>query len=379
MTMQIDRRTILAGAGAAALAPSVAFAQTPAAAAAEVYRRSMVIDALGSLSSFDPDDKEDTDGLLPRFLADLRASGVTAINQTVSAVGNEPGKYENTIEIIAWADRQIARHPDLLMKVLSAADLAEAKRSGRVGVIYGTQDTSFLEGALDRLEVFHGLGVRIVQPVYNRRNMMGDGCLEPNNGGLSLSGRELVARLNEERIVVDMSHAGMRTQAEAITLSKRPCAITHSGCRALNDNPRNTRDEELRLLAGKGGVLGIYFMPFLRAKGAQTAADVIAHIEHAIKVMGEDHVGLGTDGGVPAIKDMAAYRKAMKGFNDARQKAGIAAPGELAESILIVPEYNEPRRFERLAADLLRRGHSTRRVEKILGANFSRLFSEVWG
>ncbi|MEO7636405.1 MAG: membrane dipeptidase [Sphingomicrobium sp.] len=350
----------------------------PGDAARRAYANATVIDALGGLSSFDPDDKPGQT-LLPRFIGEMRASGVTAINLTVSDVGNGPGKFLSTVENIAFCDRQIALFSDVLMKVTSAAGLREAKASGKVGVIYGTQDTTLLEGDLARLDTLYNFGVRIIQPVYNRRNMMGDGCLEPNNGGLSLSGRELVAKLNAMRVLVDMSHAAPRTQAEAIALSTRPCAITHSGCRALNDNPRNTFDGEMRALAGKGGVMGIYFMPFLRASGQQTAADVIAHIEHAVKVMGEDHVGLGTDSGVPAVRDMAAYRKDVDEATERRKMAGIAAPGEAAGVTLIVPEYNHPRRFERLADDLLKRGHSSARVAKILGNNFARLFSEVWG
>ncbi|MEO5973221.1 MAG: membrane dipeptidase [Sphingomicrobium sp.] len=378
--MRMTRREAVAGGAslAGAMLAGPLKAAGPGDAARRAYANATVIDALGGLSSFDPDDKPGQT-LLPRFIGEMRASGVTAINLTVSDVGNGPGKFLSTVENIAFCDRQIALFSDVLMKVTSAAGLREAKASGKVGVIYGTQDTTLLEGDLARLDTLYNFGVRIIQPVYNRRNMMGDGCLEPNNGGLSLSGRELVAKLNAMRVLVDMSHAAPRTQAEAIALSTRPCAITHSGCRALNDNPRNTFDGEMRALAGKGGVMGIYFMPFLRASGQQTAADVIAHIEHAVKVMGEDHVGLGTDSGVPAVRDMAAYRKDVDEATERRKMAGIAAPGEAAGVTLIVPEYNHPRRFERLADDLLKRGHSSARVAKILGNNFARLFSEVWG
>jgi membrane dipeptidase len=379
--MKLSRREALAGGAtlaAAALGGPALAATQPGAIARRSYSRAMVIDGLGGLASFDPDDKPGS-GLLPRFISEMRASGVTAINLTVSDVGNGPGKYLSTVENIAFYDRQMELFPAVLTKVTGIADLRRAKATGRLGVIYGTQDTTMLEGDWGRLDTLFNLGIRVVQPVYNRRNMMGDGCLEPNNGGLSLSGHELVTRLNTMRVLVDMSHAAPRTQAEAIAQSKRPCAITHSGCRALNDNPRNTRDIEMRALADKGGVMGIYFMPFLRPSGQQTSADVIAHIEHAIKVMGEDHVGLGTDSGVPAVRDMAAYRKIVDEATEQRKKLGIAAPGEAPGVTLIVPEYNHPRRFEQLADDLIRRGHRSARVEKILGNNFARLFGEVWG
>jgi membrane dipeptidase len=338
----------------------------------------MVIDALSGLGSFDPTFTDPYGPLSPRYVAEIRQSGVTAINLTVSGVGNGPGKYEEAIKNIAYYEREMARFPDLFLKVRTAHDLVAAKTQGKLGVIYGFQDTSMLDGDFDRLDQFASLGVKIIQPVYNRRNLMGDGCLEPNNGGLSTLGRELIGKLNERRILVDLSHAGSRVQSEAIALSKQPCAITHSGCRNLVDVPRNTRDEELRMLADRGGVLGIYFMPFLRASGQPNADDVLRHIEHAVDVAGEDHVGVGTDGGIPSVVHINEYRESQKSIFEERRKLGIAAPGESPDVMLLVPEYNSPRRLERLADDLLRRGHPAGRVEKILGGNFARLFREVW-
>jgi membrane dipeptidase len=131
-------------------------------------------------------------------------------------------------------------------------------------------------------------------------------------------------------------------------------------------------------LAEKGGVVGIYFMPFLRPSGQPHAEDVIRHLEHAVDVCGEDHVGLGTDGIISGIEINDGYRKYQRKFFEGRQKAGIAAPGESADIFNLIPEYNEPRRFKKLADDLSRRGWPSNRVEKILGANFARLFTEVW-
>jgi membrane dipeptidase len=135
----------------------------------------------------------------------------------------------------------------------------------------------------------------------------------------------------------------------------------------------------LKALADKGGVAGIYFMPYLRVKGQQTAADVIAHLEHAVQVMGEDHVGLGTDGSISGVDLTPEYRKKYAEANALRKSSGIAAPNENDDVFTFAPDLNTPRRFETLADMLLSRGWSTTRVEKILGANFARLFSEVWG
>ena len=155
-------------------------------------------------------------------------------------------------------------------------------------------------------------------------------------------------------------------------------AITHTGCRALVDVPRNTDDSSLKALADRGGVAGIYFMPFLRASGQPHAEDLILHLEHAVNVCGEDHVGLGTDGIISGIEVNDAYRKYQREFFEERKKAGISAPGEAADVFNFVPEYNEAGRFLKLADDLVRRGWKPSRVEKILGANFVRLFGSVW-
>jgi len=375
----LDRREFLSSAVAAALAasPMVRAAAPKRGFTEQAYAKAVVIDALGGPGGFEPDRTEP--GFSAKALADAKASGVTAVNLTVNSVGNGPRKFEETVSEIAFAERMIGAHPDYFMKVLKGADLKTAKDSGRMGFIYGFQDTSSLDGDLERLAVFHGLGVRIVQPVYNRRNLMGDGCLEPANGGLSTLGRELIAEINKQKILLDLSHAGARTQAEGIAASKSPMAITHTGCRALVDVPRNTHDSELKAVADRGGVVGIYFMPFLRASGQPHAEDLLKHLEHAVNVCGEDHVGLGTDGGISAIKLDDKYAAFQRKFFEDRQKAGIAAPGEAADVFNLVPEYNDEHRFFTLANDLSERGWNAKRIEKILGANFARLFGEVWG
>jgi len=264
------------------------------------------------------------------------------------------------------------------MKFNDARDFAVAKKSGKLAIIYGFQDATPLAEDLDRLETFRGLGVRIIQLTYNRRNLVGDGCLEPGNAGLSQFGRELVERMNATNMLVDLSHCGQRTTDETIAASKKPVAITHTGCAALANLPRNKNDATLRALAERGGVAGIYFMPYLRTSGQPMAADVVAHIEHALDVAGEDHVGLGTDGTISAVELTDDYKKAFAEEIAQRQKNGISAPGETTAVYTFVPDLNTPRRFETLATLLAKRGKSERVIDKVLGGNFLRLFNETW-
>jgi membrane dipeptidase len=370
----------MAGAAASVIANkwSLALGATSGGYARARYDRAIVIDALGGLGEFDPDAAEDAP-LSARGLSDARASGVTAINFTVNSVGNGPNRFMDTVTSIAGLEHELTAHPDALMKILKGSDIQTAKSTKRVGIIYGCQDTTMLEGDLKRLAVFADLGVRIVQPTYNIRNLMGDGCIETADGGLSKLGYQFIAEMNRLNLLLDLSHAGPRTIAEGIAASKAPMAITHTGCRELVDLPRNTRDSEFKALAARGGVAGIYFMPFLRASGQPHSEDLIRHIEHAVNVCGEDHVGLGTDGSLSGVPLTDAYRAYFRKDEEARIKAGFAAPGESADVLTIVPEYNDPLRFNRLAGDLSSRGWPDSRIDKLLGANFARLFTAVWG
>jgi membrane dipeptidase len=199
------------------------------------------------------------------------------------------------------------------------------------------------------------------------------------NRGLTPLGRAAVAALNEQRIMVDLSHSGETTCLEATRLSKQPVSINHTGCRALVDLPRNKTDAELRLVAQGGGFVGIYFMPFVSASGHATAADVVAHIEHAVNVCGEDHVGIGTDGSVTAIDDLDGYRARLAQEVAARAAAGIGAKGERADTFPFVVDLRDIEQFQKLAQLLARRGHTAARIDKILGLNFLRFATEVWG
>jgi membrane dipeptidase len=389
----ITRRQIIGGAAAAAIvqprsgvraaANSAPAASNSARAAANGayprarYDQAVVIDALGGLGEFNPDAPDDAP-LSARGLSDARESGVTVVNFTVNDVGNGPNKFMAAVKNIADLERELALHPDALMKVVRGRDIQTAKAGKRIGIVYGCQDTTMLEADLKNLRVFANLGVRIVQPTYNVRNLMGDGCIEKADGGLSKMGYDFVAEMNKLNLLLDLSHAGPRTIAEGIVASKAPMAITHTGCRALVDLPRNTRDSELKALADRGGVAGMYFMPFLRESGQPHAEDLIRHIEHAVNVCGEDHVGLGTDGSLSGVPMTDAYLAYFKKQAQARAAAGFAAPGESADVLTVVPEYNEPLRFYRLANDLKTKGWPDSRIDKLLGANFARLFAQVW-
>ena len=371
----LTRRTFVVGGAAAAVA--LARREIAFAAANDVYARAIVIDGLGGFGN-----SKGAPGapLTDAFVQDIRASGITCVHTTILPVGSTPPDtgFTQAVIGIGECEREIEAHPDVLARVRRVADIAAAKRAGRTGIIYGFQDGVAFETDLSRLDELYRLGIRVVQPTYNRRNLLGDGCLEPANAGLSKTGVEAIAKMNELGILVDLSHCGRRTATDAIQASVKPVAFTHTGCAALNDHPRNRTDAELRAVADEGGVSGIYFMPFLSEGRQPTAADVIRHLEHMIDVAGEEHVSIGTDGSVSAEIVDDEFKEIFAGFVRRRREAGISAPGETEDGYLFANELNSPRRLETLAGMLSDRGHSDGRIEKILGANLLRVLSDVW-
>lgn len=313
-------------------------------------------------------------------LEHMRESGLTATHLTVGDVGamTPLAAFEKIVRSITHWERQIDNHPAVLSRVRQAQDIKTAKRTGTTGLIYGLQDGVSFEDDLERLDALQQLGVRIIQPTYNRRNLLGDGCMEPADAGLSRTGVQAIERMNELDILVDLSHCGRKTAADAIATSRRPVSFTHTGMYSLAEHPRHRTDEEIKAVADTGGIIGIYIMPYL-AKGNQpTADDVIRHLEHAISVAGEDHVALGTDGTISPTTLTDEYKETFRKMTRRRAELGIAAPYETETGYLFASDLNTPARFETLAELLLARGHSETRIEKLLGANLLSLFSESW-
>jgi membrane dipeptidase len=373
--MDFDRRTMLVGAASAALA-GPALARRPARAAGW-YEKMIVIDGLGGIR--DPYAPDTQTRLSERAWAEMKQTGVTAMNVTLGPVGNQPDAWPEFLKSLDVYDSVFAANPDRLRLIRTAADLKKAKSARQIGLIYGTQDTAMVGTTLDRLAELNKRGVRVVQLTYNLRNLSGDGALEPGNAGLSKLGHATIARIEKEKLLLDLSHGGARTITEAIAAAKRPPTISHTGARALYDHPRNVDDATLKALADKGGVAGIYFMPYLVASSKPSGDDLVAHIEHMANVAGEDHLGIGTDGGFLPLEINAETWKRARESYEARTKAGFAAPGEYPDTLTIVMDYNRLDRFQRLAEVLERRGWNSSRLEKFFGGNLLRLYGEAWG
>ena len=376
----IDRRGLL---GAAALA-GVASA-LPAAPKKRASSDMLIVNALGGFSDMNVEripgviQPDPRDWPSPRVLADARASGMDVVNVTLGYVAGPMEPFEHSVREIGEWNARLRQRPDALTLVTTAADILRARRENRIGVIYGFQNSAMMGDDPKRVQLFADLGVRVFQLTYNPANKAGDGSMAAQNRGITKLGRELIAAMNDAKVMVDLSHSGERTCLDAIQASRVPISINHTGCRALTDLPRNKTDAELRGVAQRGGFVGIYFMPFLNATSAATPEDVVAHIDHAVNVCGEDHVGIGTDGGTTGIDDWPAYRLRARQEIADRKAAGIGATGENPDTVPFVADLYGPGQFRKLIGLLRAKGYSQRRIEKIMGLNFVAYARTVWG
>jgi membrane dipeptidase len=336
--------------------------------AAKLYRDSFILDgnALAGIG-----------GLLGRPNQDeiaklIRDSGVNTIKATL---GGATGNFEVAVADIAAAAQLMEKRADLFLNVLTPADLDRPRKEQKLGVIYSFESANMLEDKVDRIEMFRGLGVRVMQLTYNRKTPFGVGCLDGETDGLTDLGRKAIAKMNELGVALDLSHSNTKTTADGIAASSKPPLITHAGCRAVYMHPRNKEDRELKALADKGGVVGIYMLPYIAASPKQPMLDdYLQHLEHALKICGEDHVGVGSD--VPFFPVDDSDLEEMKKEAEKRKTDGVAAPGE--DRPPYIPDLNTPRKMELIADALLRRGHKSSAVEKVMSANFKRAFGEIW-
>lgn len=341
------------------------------------YPNTIAIDALGGAFPSHPDGS-----FSERDLSEIRESGLSGVVLTLAPSG--PSRFDEAAlkrtlkEFDDW-DGRLRAHPETLTPVRTGADLVRAHETRKLGLIHGFQDTSPLGEDLKRIDMFYARGVRVIQLTHNKRNLVGDGCMEPDNAGLSQFGHEVIDALNARRILIDGAHGGRRTIKEAIAASRLPMTISHTGCAALSDLPRNVPDDILRAMADRGGVAGIIFWPYLRRDTQPMAMDVIRHIEHAIDVCGEDHVGIGTDGNIVPMDRTPEFERQNREWVESAMGDGIFERGRPLPLYTFIPDLNHARRFETLGAMLSARGHSDARISKVLGGNFARVMREVWG
>jgi membrane dipeptidase len=368
-------RSLAAAAAAASLSPPARAEPPPAhpepaVASVSVHARALYHSALIlDCNSAPPEGR-----VSQADLDAVRGSGINVIKYSVGGINDD---FATTVAAVARVQRLIEAYPGHFTQVRVAADFARAKAEGKLGIILSFESAEMLQGRLESLALFRDLGVRVMQLSYNRKSPFAAGVMEPEGGGLTPLGRQAVSEMNRLGIAIDLSHANPATTAEVLDLSTKSPLMTHAGCAAIHAHPRNKTDEQLRALADRGGVVGIFDLPYLTASPRQpTVEDYLQHVEHALKVAGEDHVGIGSDADILPLdlseKGMADLNRQL----EQRRTAGLAAPEE--DRPPYVMGLNTPRRIEIIADGLLKRGYPADVVEKVIGANFARAFADIW-
>ena len=298
---------------------------------------------------------------------DMRKGGLTAANCTCCVWDN----FTETMRNIAKWKKDFAANADIISQVYTTEDILKAKAEGKTGIILGWQNTSGIEDRIEYLELFHELGVRIIQMTYNTQNYVGSGCYEGTDSGLSDFGHDVVAEMNRLGILCDLSHVGPKTSEDTIKASKKRVAYSHCLPAGLKAHPRNKSDEQLRFIADKGGFIGVTMFPPFLAKGPEASvADYVEAMEYIINIAGEDIVGVGTDFTQGYGKPFFDWITHDKGFG--RKLTDFGA--------VINPEgFREIGDFPNLTAAMEARGWSTARTQKGMGQNWLQLLKDVWG
>ena len=320
----------------------------------DLHRRAVVIDGL-IIANWSRD----------IFEAMIRG-GLSAANCTCCVWEGFTATMRNVETWLHWFEE----HSDCIRPVHSAEDIRRAKKEGRTGIILGFQNTSAFEDQLSHIELFKNLGVGIAQLTYNTQNLVGSGCYETRDSGLSDFGREVVAEMNRVGMMCDLSHVGPVTSREAILASSQPVCYSHCLPASLKSHPRNKSDDEIRFIADHGGFVGVtMFPPFLRQGNRSTLADITQAIDHVVSIAGVDNVGLGTDFTQGHGTDFFDYLSRDKGYARKLVEFGGVSP------LLGFGTIDE---MPNLTAAMEKAGWSENRIIKVLGENWLRVLAEAW-
>jgi len=321
--------------------------------AVDLVENSLVIDMLGLLTLDWPRLRRwhtDPRTFSPEDFTPLRESGINVFNPAVDLNGKHPNA--ETREWLQQWNGFIAARNQQFTRVLRCSDIETSRSAGKIGILLGMQNSDHFRSAED-VPTFWDLGQRLSQLTYNGANRIGYGCTERVDQGLTEFGESIVSAMNTSGMIIDVSHAGERTTLDAFEASGHPVLITHSNCKALVPHPRCKSDGVIRAMAKQGGVMGITCVrSFLRRSEDATLEDALNHFDHAIRVAGLEHIGIGSD-------------------TDLQGRDGTSAA-------VRTRGLNHPRRIYDLTDGLLRRRYNSADIALILGGNFRRVMSRIF-
>jgi membrane dipeptidase len=245
----------------------------------------------------------------------------------------------------------------------STEDIRASKRDGKIAIMMGFEGIDPIEDDIGLLRIFHRLGVRSIQLAWLDRNRVADSVFERTNSGLTNFGLSVVEELNKTHMIIDVSHISEKGFTDVLGQTRDPVIASHSNARALLDHPRNLSDEQIKALANNGGVMGVNVAGFV-SKNNPTIGDVLNHVDHVVKLVGMDHIGIGLD--ITENFDKEIYSRIWKG-------TPYNFPFSYAEGI------DNMSRVSNLTKGLVARGYSDQDIMKFLGGNFLRVFEKIFG
>jgi membrane dipeptidase len=298
---------------------------------------------------------------------DMQKGQITAANCTCSVWEN----FAQTIDNLTAWNNHVKKNSDIIFHIKSYKDIKKAQVEGKVGIILGWQNTSAIESDLNKLQIFYDLGIRVAQLTYNTQNLVGSGCWESKDGGLSDFGKDVVLEMNRLGMVIDLSHVGPKTSLETINISKSPVTYTHC-CPAIKKHPRNKTDEQLKQIANNGGMIGFAsYTPFLPKGSNSNIDDCVEAMDYLINIVGEDQVGIGTDWVQDQDISFFEYLQRDKGTGRYVSQPYKDVP-PMPKGIKRLSQ------FQNFVPAMERAGWSTKRIEKVLGQNWYLFFKKIW-
>ena len=293
----------------------------------------------------------------------MREGRLDAVHVTVSYHED----FRETVErIIDW-NRRFEQHADIIMPGRTADDIATARATNRTAVFFGFQNASPIEDDIGLVDVLYTLGGRFMQLTYNNQSLLGAGCYESEDAGITRMGREVIAEMNRVGMVIDMSHSAERTTIEAIELSRRPITVSHANPHSWHPVARNKSDRVLTALAKTGGILGFSLYPLHLKGGSDCTLDTFTEmVARTADLMGVDHIGMGSDLGQGHDDGIIAWMR-----NGRWTKAGVETPG-LGKPVMPPPLkwFRSNADWPGIAEGLARRGFDAAEVGKIMGGNW---------
>ena len=382
MTHKPSRRAFLSKTTKLLFAPAVLSGSFPMFAwsndtystrAIDLMKQATVIDMLGLLTlNFPLMEKWSAhpESFTAADFEKYKSSGINIFHIAVGTGG--PDVWNETRDFVGGWNTFLAGNDQYFMRIDSAGDLDRVKSSGKIGILIGVQNSEHFRTTED-VTRFYGWGQRVSQLTYNTRNMIGNGSTERRDEGLSDFGVAIVQKMNEVGMIVDVSHCGDKTSLDAFEVSKKPVLVTHSNARALNPgHPRCKPDEVIKKVGETGSVMGITGVRMF-VKGAEptTLEDALNHFDYVAKMIGIEHVGVGSDIDLDGYDDMPPelnkqLRAGYKGSYGFREKIDIDT-------------IAHPKRMFDITEGLIKRGYSNDQILGVLGGNFKRVMKVIMG